>query len=202
MLLGLADEFEPDFYRLQQGSIIKKEIALEIAGKTRHLSAKFGPLRMEEDIFAAYLILADVTEEKQQEAELEEREFLLRRLVNKAGLGIVIINQEHAVIEANQRFADMLGYSSPQEMIGMHTWDWTVAAPEKRIRQHFADLSKIDIIFETKHRRKDGTVFDVEVMPRAPAFRAKRQVQRCNLYLQGYHAAQSRRTRNYVLKLS
>ena len=163
MLLGLADEFEPDFYRLQQGSIIKKEIALEIAGKTRHFTAKFGPLRMEEDIFAAYLILADVTEEKQQEAELEEREFLLRRLVNKAGLGIVIINQEHAVIEANQRFADMLGYSSPQEMIGMHTWDWTVAAPEKRIRQHFADLSKIDIIFETKHRRKDGTVFDVEV---------------------------------------
>lgn len=163
MLLSLADEFEPDFYRLQQGSIIKKEIALEIAGKTRHFTAKFGPLRMEEDIFAAYLILADVTEQKQQEAELEERELLLRRLVNKAGLGIVIINQEHAVIETNQRFADMLGYSSPQEMIGMHTWDWTVAAPEKRIRQHFADLSKIDIIFETKHRRKDGTVFDVEV---------------------------------------
>lgn len=163
MLLSLADEFEPDFYRLQQGSIIKKEIALEIAGKTRHFTAKFGPLRMEEDIFAAYLILADVTEQKQQEAELEERELLLRRLVNKAGLGIVIINQEHAIIEANQRFADMLGYSSPQEMIGIHTWDWTVAAPEKHIRQHFADLSKIDIIFETKHRRKDGTVFDVEV---------------------------------------
>ena len=76
---------------------------------------------MEGDIFAAYLICRCYGA-KQQEAELEERELLLRRLVNKAGLGIVIINQEHAVIETNQRFADMLVTVS-QEMIGMHTWD-------------------------------------------------------------------------------
>ncbi|MGM0611478.1 MAG: PAS domain S-box protein [Thermodesulfobacteriota bacterium] len=83
-------------------------------------------------------------------------------LMNRSRDGIVIINQNHRIIEANDSFAGMLGYSL-DEMLGMHTWDYEAEIPEDDIREDFQDLSRIDSTFETRHRRKDGSLADVEV---------------------------------------
>jgi two-component system sensor histidine kinase/response regulator len=76
--------------------------------------------------------------------------------------GIAIINQDHRVVEANRRYAEMLGYR-PEEVLELHTWDWEANLSEAQVRERFADLSSINLTFETRHRRKDGSVFDVEV---------------------------------------
>jgi PAS domain S-box-containing protein len=76
--------------------------------------------------------------------------------------GIAIINQEHQVVEANERFAEMLGYT-PKEILNLHTWDWDAVMTETEIRTNFMDITKTNTVFETRHRRKDGTIFDVEV---------------------------------------
>ena len=76
--------------------------------------------------------------------------------------GIAIINQDHQVIEANPRYAQMLGYQ-PEEVPGLYTWQIDANMSERDIRDHFADLSSINITFESQHRRKDGSIYDVEV---------------------------------------
>lgn len=76
--------------------------------------------------------------------------------------GIAIISQEHQVIEANQCFADMLGYTL-EEALRLHTWDWQADMSEAAIRSSYVDLTQTHSRFETHHRRKNGTVFPVEV---------------------------------------
>jgi PAS domain S-box-containing protein len=106
--------------------------------------------------------ILDITERKKTEEALKKEALRRKVLMAKSNDGIAIINQDHKVVETNQRFADMLGYT-PEEVIGLHTWDWEALMTEAEIRASFADLTKTNIVFETRHRRKDGTTFDVEV---------------------------------------
>lgn len=76
--------------------------------------------------------------------------------------GIAIFDQDHRIIDANARFAEMLGYPL-EELLRLHTWDFEAALTESQIRSGFSDLSRIHTIFETRHKRKDGTVYDAEV---------------------------------------
>ncbi len=103
-----------------------------------------------------------IEEKEFMERKRPDRERILLGLINRARLGIVIIDQSHRVIEANTRFCEMLGYSAG-EITGLHTWDWDAVMTEEQIREQFADLSNIDFTFETKHRRKGGSIYDVEI---------------------------------------
>ncbi len=94
--------------------------------------------------------------------KLIESERRLLHLIDNAKLGMVMIDQMHKVVETNQRFADMLGYSR-DEVMNLHTWDWEAVTPKQEIKETYSDLSQIDFSIETKHRRKDGSLFDVEV---------------------------------------
>lgn len=94
--------------------------------------------------------------------EFRDRANLLITLVNKARLGIVILDQNFKVVEANQRYADMLGYTL-EELKNLYIWDWEVIATTNEIKNNYVDLSTVDFSLETRHRRKDGSIFDVEV---------------------------------------
>ena len=85
-----------------------------------------------------------------------------RIFMDNARDGMVILNQEHRVVETNQAFARMLGYTC-EELFELHVWDWEALTPEEEIKETFKDISTLDDIFETRHRRKDGTMFDVEI---------------------------------------
>ena len=85
-----------------------------------------------------------------------------RALIESSRDGILVIDQGHRVIETNQRFAEMLGYA-PQEVIGLHTWDIEAVMSERQIREEFADFSRLHRVFESRHRRRDGSEYDVEV---------------------------------------
>jgi diguanylate cyclase (GGDEF)-like protein/PAS domain S-box-containing protein len=105
-----------------------------------------------------------VTDNSRENSELYTAEHYrrLEALINSAKLGMVIIDQSHRAIHSNQRFADMLGYTI-EEVLELYTWDWEVITPREEIEADFSDLAKIDFTIETKHRRKDGSTFDVEV---------------------------------------
>ncbi|NTV96573.1 MAG: PAS domain S-box protein, partial [Thiobacillus sp.] len=107
-------------------------------------------------------IAHDITHVRAAESALREADERRRMLMEVSRDGIAIIDQEHRVIEANRRFAEMLGYT-PEEVIGLHTWDWEADLSETEIRAAFADLSTINTTFETRHLRKDGTVYTAEV---------------------------------------
>ncbi len=107
-------------------------------------------------------VARDITATRAAESALRESSVRRQQLMDASRDGIAIINQDHWIIEANRRFAEMLGYGQG-ELLGLRTWDWDAALTEADVREHFSDLSTINTTFETKHRRRDGSVFDVEV---------------------------------------
>lgn len=51
----------------------------------------------------------------------------------------------------------------PDEVLVLHAWDYEAVLRESEVREVFGDFSAVEAVFESRHRRKDGTVFDVEV---------------------------------------
>ncbi len=106
--------------------------------------------------------VCDVSVRKRAENIMKEETALYAALMDKSRDGIAIIDQDHKMVESNRRFAEMLGYTR-EEALQLHTWDWEASMTEAEIRESFADLAETYKLFETRHRRKDGTFFDVEV---------------------------------------
>ena len=98
----------------------------------------------------------------EEKRERQKMDAMRSMLMDRSLDAIVVINEHHCVIEVNQRFADMLGYA-PEEVIGLYTWDYEATMNEAMVRDLFPDFSQVNSVFESRHRRKDGTVFDVEV---------------------------------------
>ncbi len=108
-------------------------------------------------------ILREMEHEKEQAPHVfPQHGNIVLNLLNSAKLGMVVINRNHRAVEANQSFADMLGYSQ-EEILKLHTWDWEAVSSRQEIEEEYADKSRADFFFETQHRKKDGTLIDVEV---------------------------------------
>lgn len=103
-----------------------------------------------------------ITERKEAENALKNEVLRRRILMENSRDGIAVVNQDFKVLEVNARFAAMLGYT-PNEILNSYVWDFEAALTEQEIRKTFADLSAIDTTIETRHRRKDGSVYDAEV---------------------------------------
>lgn len=85
-----------------------------------------------------------------------------RRLVEESRDGIVVITPELRVFEANRRFAEMLGYTM-EEALMLHVWDWEAHFSRDHIQAMAGIIDGGGHHFETCHRRKDGSVIDVEL---------------------------------------
>ncbi|MET0962148.1 MAG: PAS domain S-box protein [Noviherbaspirillum sp.] len=76
--------------------------------------------------------------------------------MRNASDGIHILDTKGNIIEASDSFCAMLGYRR-EEMIGMNVSQWDAAA----FKAERANMSRLQ--FETRHRRKNGAILDVEV---------------------------------------
>jgi diguanylate cyclase (GGDEF)-like protein/PAS domain S-box-containing protein len=85
-------------------------------------------------------------------------------LLHNASDGIHILDVDGNIIEVSDSFCNMLGYQR-EEMIGMNVSRWDAGLSESELaavlRQQFAQHERGQ--FESRHRRRDGTIFDVEV---------------------------------------
>lgn len=93
---------------------------------------------------------------------LKDEIYWLQRLVSESRDGIVVVDQNIKVHEANKRFADMLGYSL-EEVYQLHVWDWDALFTKEQILELAQTVDDVGHHFETRHRRKDGTIIDVEL---------------------------------------
>ncbi len=83
-------------------------------------------------------------------------------LTSQSRDGIVIMDTQGAVIEANEAFAKMLGYSV-QQVANFHLWDWDAQMERNELERRIANPAQGGEIFETRHRRADGAVIEVEI---------------------------------------
>ena len=105
---------------------------------------------------------ADITEKKRSEKKIEEERTRKKILVEQSNDGIVVVNGKGEVVEGNQKFADMLGYTM-DEVLSLHVWDWENVSTREEILEIINDIDESGFTFETCHRRKDGKLLDVEV---------------------------------------
>lgn len=108
-------------------------------------------------------VLHDITELRSAEQELRASERRFRTFVDYAADGFFLFDDHATVLDVNRQACESLGYSR-EELIGKRPNDFDIALDDvaiERLRQRM--LSGETVTFETRHKRKDGTSFPVEV---------------------------------------
>jgi diguanylate cyclase (GGDEF)-like protein/PAS domain S-box-containing protein len=99
----------------------------------------------------------------QAENALRESEAHFRALVEQASDSFYVHDIEGRVIDVNQRGCDCLGYDR-SELLGMSIADIDVDLSVEKLKGLLDRItSKVPIALESRYRRKDGTVFPVEI---------------------------------------
>jgi PAS domain S-box-containing protein len=107
--------------------------------------------------------IMDITERKQKDAEIAQHEQYLTTILQTTVDGFLVVDTKGKVIDVNETYCAKLGYTKA-EMLELRLEDiepveeagGDAAARTKRIIENGSEL------FETRHRRKDGSLFDVE----------------------------------------
>lgn len=76
--------------------------------------------------------------------------------------GVVIVNTDGTVFEANPKMSSLLGYTA-QEMTTLHITDWEASLNATEVKHVLASLGEEGAIFETELKRKDASRFPAEV---------------------------------------
>jgi len=98
-----------------------------------------------------------------------------RLLVEESRDAIVVLDQDAKVYEVNKRFADMLGYSR-EEVYKLHVWDWDAHFTKEQLVELAKTVDEVGHHFETQHRRKDGSIIDVELSNNGAIYRGKKLI--------------------------
>ncbi len=140
---------------------------IEPSGKVSYWENTASPIRdANGKIVSCLEIGVDITERKKAEQALADEATRHRILIDESRDGIVILNEKGKVYEANKRFAEMLGYT-PEEVLKLSVWDWEFQFPPEQVAEMIRTVDETGDHFETRHRRKDGTTFDVEISTNA-----------------------------------
>jgi PAS domain S-box-containing protein/putative nucleotidyltransferase with HDIG domain len=104
-------------------------------------------------------VQSELTERKQVEDAL----LLTQFCVDRASIGIMRTGTQARILSVNDQMCRMLGYTA-EEFANMHVYDIDPTFPPEKWEDHRQHLQRNGSDkFETIHRRKDGTLFPVEV---------------------------------------
>ncbi len=113
----------------------------------------------------AISIMVDISERRNTERALARASARNQLLLRTASDGIHVLGVDGKVLEASDAFCRMLGYAR-EELLGMNVTQWDVgSAPGGMIERlrRMQEKSASTTTFETRHRRRDGSVIDVEI---------------------------------------
>jgi two-component system, sensor histidine kinase and response regulator len=99
------------------------------------------------------------------ESALKDSATRYQSLLRSATDGIHIIDKSGKVVEASHTFSAMLGYSE-EEAATLHVWDFDLQWSAEELLQVVKDLIATPATFQTRQRRRDGTIIDVEISAR------------------------------------
>ncbi|MGK7873989.1 MAG: EAL domain-containing protein [Xenococcaceae cyanobacterium] len=106
----------------------------------------------------------DLTKRKQIETALRESEERYRAVVRQISEGILLVDvATKCILEANAAYCNLLGYTS-EEILGLTVYD--VVALDREIVERDLEriwTEKLDLVVESLHRSKDGSLVNVEV---------------------------------------
>ena len=137
------------------------------SGEIRDVEVYSGPIETQVGTLL-YSIIHDITERNQIENALRESEELYRQLFEAESDAVVLIeNATGQILEANSAAAALYGYTR-EEFLSMKNTDVS-AEPEETRRLTITTpivAEKVMPVLLRWHRKKDGTIFPVEITGR------------------------------------
>jgi len=101
-------------------------------------------------------IVRDITERKKAEERLQT---ILKTAID----GFWLTNLEGKLLEVNDSYCKMIGYTR-EELLKMSISDLEAAENPEEVAQHIAKITEKGYhSFESRHRRKDGKIINVEI---------------------------------------
>ena len=125
-------------------------------GETAYVFFDAAPL----DDNTLVIFCKDLSELKRTHDALTKSEELFRGLLEQAGDGVFACNTSGQILFVNQAACNSLGYSQ-EELVKLRVWDVDPLAAERNDPE--AAWRRRYVVFETIHKRKDGSTFPVEV---------------------------------------
>jgi PAS domain S-box-containing protein len=131
-------------------------------GEMRNVEVYSGPIAVSGmDLLCS--IIHDITERRQAEQAVRDRELFLAAILQTAAEGFWMLDAQGCITEVNGAFCTMTGYSR-EELLGKPICELeTITSPETigaRIERIMVNGWEI---FETSHRRQDGHLVPIEV---------------------------------------
>ena len=106
---------------------------------------------------------ADGDQHRRIEDELRGSEVGFRTFVDHATDAFILVDDQGTILDVNRQACDSLGYTR-KELIGTTVRRIDAGLDERSVRRVRKRMTLGETVtFETRHRRKDGTTFPVEV---------------------------------------
>ncbi|MCP4596720.1 PAS domain S-box protein [Neptuniibacter sp.] len=108
-------------------------------------------------------VLDDITEQRQAAEALKESAETYFGVITTALDGFWIVDTDGSILDVNEAYVKMSGFSR-EELMGMKINDLDVVESPADTRERIESImNSRGALFTTKHRRKDGNIYDVEV---------------------------------------
>ena len=142
-----------------EGGASQAEVRRMTADGPRDFQAQVTVRQRAEGAAELYTIYADITERKEMEETLRDREERLRSITQNISDGIYRSDPDEGILYANDAFVEMFGYESLDDVRSLDSLD-LYASPEerKRLLRIEAEEDSLDGI-EVEFQRKDGSTF-------------------------------------------
>ncbi|MCH7686978.1 MAG: PAS domain S-box protein, partial [Planctomycetes bacterium] len=128
-------------------------------GGTRWVNAIFMPDNVDGEVRGFFVLVTDISERKRAEEQLRFTQFA----IDNTGDAAFWIRSDARFFFVNEAACRSLGYSR-EELLSKTVHDIDPCYPEETWSQIWADIKeRKSFTFESCHRRKDGTLFPVEI---------------------------------------
>jgi PAS domain S-box-containing protein len=107
-------------------------------------------------------VVEDISERKHAETMLAREAARYQFLLKTASDGIHVVDEEGNLIEASDSFLAKLGYSA-EEAASLSIADWDLRHSRTEWKERMPEMMATSSLLETKHRRRDGSLIDVEI---------------------------------------
>ncbi len=111
----------------------------------------------------------DITTRKKVETEA----LLTHFIFEKVSIAIIHGDEDAKILKVNEFACNLYGYTK-EELCNLTIYDIDPSASQQKIMRLWNDMHvKSSNIFETKHKRKDGTIFPVEITSNSLVYEGK-----------------------------
>lgn len=109
-------------------------------------------------------ILRDITERKHAQTAMRDKDLQYRLAIETSVDGFWMVDAQGKILQANEAYARMSGYTAEQ-LVGLHITDLEAKERPEETAAHIEQIRREGYArFETRHRRKDGSIWPLQVV--------------------------------------